>query len=411
MKIKFSVNEILQYLLSLCMILNFETVWNWTNYGNKFRILVFLISVLTLFLLILLDYKKNNRKVLKKECMTLFLLFLYLSIFNLLNLNNIKGTIQISILIILFYIYFYDYIQIKKFMSKFINVVFTISVISLFFFVFSNLLNIIGTNDKILIYVNNVPKYCDNFFNLHYLIQKESTLGFQLYRNTSIFYEAPKFSLIVSIAFMYSLLFEEKKSYIKIIVFILTIITSFSLIGIFSIVIFYVLYIILNDSKKTKKSFLKKMFIFLLLILISIPAYKFACNILEIKSSTSSYLTRLDNYQAGIKAWKENPLFGSGYEDMSIIKKYYSEFRKNDIGYTISLLRVMAQGGIYLLLLYFIPIFKCIIFSLNNKKYYALVFSLFFIFLFVTNSFCYNYLTLFLLIFFDRISKKENIND
>ena len=100
----------------------------------------------------------------------------------------------------------------------------------------------------------------------------------------------------------------------------------------------------------------------------------------------------MDNYQAGFAAWLENPISGSGYLNMTNVIAHYSSFRLNDIGYSNSIFRVLAQGGIYLAFVYVVPMLKSIheaIITRNSKK---IGFLLIFLYYFITTSFPYNYI-------------------
>ena len=292
----------------------------------------------------------------------------------------------------------------QKFFSK-IGVNYLIyAIISLVFFILINILNIIPATNQVLVYVNNAPKICNSYFNLHYTIQKEATFGFSFFRNTGFFYESPKYSLILSICLMYDLFIAKELNKKEVLIFSLTIFSTLSLTGIALVVFIWILYFLFKENINNKTKLLKKILIILVLIVISPKMIDIASKVLAIKSDSASYSTRLDNYYAGYKAWKENPLFGSGYLDMSVIKKHYSAFRLNDIGYTNSPFRVLAQGGIYMSILYLATIIKGLLGSIKNRNIFKFFFVALFVYLFFTTAFSYNYLA-FLVLFFISNSK------
>ena len=135
-----------------------------------------------------------------------------------------------------------------------------------------------------------------------------------MYRNTSIFYEAPKYSLILCIALFYEMFFRENCKKNNIIILIMTILTTFSL-------------VVIKLMMKLEGFFKSKILMVICLIILVFTIGRFINNMLEIKSSTTSYSDRIDDYVAGYKAWMENPLIGNGYGNNEVIKKYMSSFR------------------------------------------------------------------------------------
>ena len=87
-----------------------------------------------------------------------------------------------------------------------------------------------------------------------------------------------------------------------------------------------------------------------------------------------------------------------------------SSFRLKDIGYSNSVFRVLAQGGIYLAFMYIVPMIKTIqeaITTQNRKKF---GFLLIFLYYFITTSFPYNYIcymSLFVLFFCKNETEKR----
>ena len=117
----------------------------------------------------------------------------------------------------------------------------------------------------------------------------------------------------------------------------------------------------------------------------------------------------MDNYRAGFAAWIEKPLLGSGYQNMNDIISHYSSFRLNDIGYSNSIFRVLAQGGLYLFSMYLIPMCKAVKDSIQKKDGRKAAFLLVYLYYFMTTSFPYNYLNYLVLLMLFFVSKKKKI--
>ena len=100
----------------------------------------------------------------------------------------------------------------------------------------------------------------------------------------------------------------------------------------------------------------------------------------------------MDNYQAGFKAWKEHLFMGAGYMNMETVMNYYSAFRFNDVGYSNSVFRVLAQGGLYLAAVFLIPMLKALVAGIKKRNGKILAFLLIYLYFLVTTSFPYNYI-------------------
>ena len=85
---------------------------------------------------------------------------------------------------------------------------------------------------------------------------------------------------------------------------------------------------------------------------------------------------------------------------MDIIRENMSEFRTRNIGFSNSIFRVLAQGGILLFSMYAFPVILWIKRAVYSKDFGRIFFAIGFILLFVTTSFPYNYLMLYLLTVF-----------
>ena len=76
--------------------------------------------------------------------------------------------------------------------------------------------------------------------------------------------------------------------------------------------------------------------------------------IMEEKSNTGSYSVRSDDIRAELLTWLEHPIFGIGLYDSSEIIAKFRVYRPNS-GLSMGLTAFMAQGGIYMIAMYFFP--------------------------------------------------------
>ena len=165
-----------------------------------------------------------------------------------------------------------------------------------------------------------------------------------------------------------------------------------SMTGVYAIGLIWILYLFVRYPAGSNRGLFFRALLVLVLFGIGTQVASYFESTFTLKASTASYSTRMDNYQAGFAAWLEKPILGSGYLNMTNVIAHYSSFRLNDIGYSNSIFRVLAQGGIYLALIYVVPMLKSIqeaIITRNSKKD---GFLLIFLYYFITTSFPYNYI-------------------
>ena len=401
------LKKIFEYLLAICIILNCESVWCWKEHSGYFKIALFIISIISLMYLIIEKKKKGSYR--------LYFLIIYcllLIIINLTNnLKNIQKLIQFITFSILLVWYCNDKETTEEVLKSISDIMIILGTISLIIFLFGNILNILKPTGNIIIYVNDVPKKCEAYFGIQFNIQEEEIFGNGLYRNTGLFYEAPKYSLLLVFSLMYEVFYRNKYSLKRIIILSLTTFSTMSLTGIYANVIILLAFVMFRYNKgKFSGNLIRALLIIVLIIMSPILANKVQ-KTLGMKYATASYGTRIDNYIAGYKAWMESPIWGSGYMNMSKIIENYSKFRMNDIGYSNSIFRVLAQGGIYLIFIYAYPILKNMTKAIKNKNIKQIFGNLMFIYLFITTSFSYNYITIVWLLYLYILSiekKGEN---
>jgi O-antigen ligase len=117
------------------------------------------------------------------------------------------------------------------------------------------------------------------------------------------------------------------------------------------------------------------------------------------KLGTDSGSVRLDDFKVGYNAWKSNPLFGAGIGNDKYIQSHMSSSRMYNIGFSNSIFQILAHGGLYLALLYFIPLFVGVKQAIKNKNITNMVFVISILYLVTFTIFSYQYLLFYLLIF------------
>lgn len=344
---KDKLNIILQYLLAFFIILDSRSVFSHFvdgNLGKIFTICIILISLV----IFLLNY---NYRIKKRVLVFLGFYLIYIMLFFFINVNNYKISF-LNIFLFLFPISFFTFCvyskkKIENFFKAYVNIIIAIASISLFFFFLGSLTNIIPTNvTKVIDWGKNTT--INGYFYLHFNTQTTVMFGKTMLRNTSIFVEGPMFALHLMFGMALSLFFKKKIINKYSIIFGISILSTLSITGLlFCLFLLFYKYTFFNKSK-IKIIILPIVFLSILTV---------GTTFFNDKQESNSYNIRNDDYVAGFNAFKDHPVFGSGYLNNSIAIKYMSKYRMYNTGLSNSFIIVLVQGGIYLTVFYLLPIF------------------------------------------------------
>lgn len=391
MKIK--TKTLFENIVAICIILDCESVWKWMHGSGYFRLALTLCFMGSLMALLLRDgavvrYGSKNRAIF----MGFYLSFLV--IYNVaINSAHVMDVFQLALTLALMLLFFNNEENIRDVMQCCSKILCFVAVASLFFWLFGSILHVFNPSQELTIYVSDVPRVKQSYFFLQYEMQKEEILGASgIWRNTGFFYEGPKYVLLLSLMLAYELFIARSTSFKRCIIFSITALSTMSMTGVYAIGLIWILYLFVRYPVGSNRGLFFRALLVLVLFGIGTQVASYFESTFTLKASTASYSTRMDNYQAGFAAWLENPILGSGYLNMTNVIAHYSSFRLNDIGYSNSIFRVLAQGGIYLALIYVVPMLKSIqeaIITRNSKK---VGFLLIFLYYFITTSFPYNYI-------------------
>lgn len=366
------ISKMIDYLFLTSIILLTNTIY--VNSGYKFK--PYLIGVIILTLFVKIVTIKLTNKYLKQIGLIMGSYFFVITILYLIHLDESSWfyyyVIFPSIIIIVF---FESYcVPIEKILDKMVKIIIILAYISLFFWLFGSVLNIISpTNYVINAWTDGV--ITPSYYNLHFDTQGVSFLGIQFIRNSGIFAEGPMWNLMLSLAIMIQILLLPKNNKREILL-ICTIFTVASTTGIF-IVGVLILYKVFIYFKGVQKFISLTTFPFLFYVLIQV---------FDEKASTSSASIRLDDFVAGLFAWNESIFFGSGfYNGLKVLESYMDTSLRTNLGNSDSLVLILAQGGIILGVLFYYPMIKILFsskFTIGIK-----VFSLLYFIILITSIF------------------------
>lgn len=219
---------------------------------------------------------------------------------------------------------------------------------------------------------NYVPGYC----GLLFLTQMEdgTFLNNEIWRNTSIFAEGPMFNLWLCIGFSITLFLRKSLSKIRVIVYILGVLSTFSSTGFIFLSITGIYYLAKTGAfAKLQKNIFFRNLIYLFGIVLSLILVKM---ILSQKADSTSYLIRMNEYTNAFNSFKSNPLFGVGY-------KRGAEY---EFGMSNSLLSILGCGGIWVFSITYYPL-VCVLRKFKTENFRIIGIAISFLILSLSTNF------------------------
>lgn len=378
--------------LALIIILNGNSIFTTipgksTKYFNIMFILFVLCTVISLFLVKISEKNFSNNII--------FILFLFVYniflIFQPVNWSDYLYILKLDLVLVLsfsYYIFCCDSQQLPQVLKYYTDLITILGIISLFFWLFGSIFHIINPNTSILSnwssfngLANIVPSYHGVYFETQWING--------IIRNSSIFAEAPMASLHFSIAFVIEMLFriKDKAHYIRAFIILLSVLSTFSSTG-YIVLILIIAYKLLFSSGISKTmGYLKPVIIVTLLVIGMI----LVGNIFSKKLDTESGSIRLDDYKAAFNAWKDRPLLGWGISSDKI-KNYMSLWRGYNLGFSSTVIDIMAHSGVYGIAQYIIFLIYGFTKSIRTQNKNMLMFIFIIIYLMLTTLFTNTFL-------------------
>lgn len=270
--------------------------------------------------------------------------------------------------------------DVMRLCSKYTNLIVIISLVSLFFWLFGSVLDLIKPNVELIsTWMDENGKAINGYYYVYFETQRISLLGFDGWRNTSIFVEGPMYNIMLLISLAQVTFLDKKIISLKSIIILVSIFSILSTTGIF-IAFFILFYKIYLCNALTKERVL--FFIFLTPFLLYY-AFMFLYDLALDKSESVSALMRWDDIYAGFMAWVSDPILGSGYTHLEAIFPYMNMSFRPNTGYSNGIFSSLVQGGVVLFLLYFLPLFV-LLFNKNSSRDLRFTIFLWLILLFST---------------------------
>lgn len=372
------------FLIALSLILNCGSIWS--TVGN---FSIFLFSTLIIGIILCFFSIKPNDIYFSKQnifFISFFSIYLLIYILQPQNILNLKYGIEyfISFFSLLFYVIIFERKEnILLSIKYYINIMAIIGCISLLFWTFGSLFKVISPTGSIISYwstENGTP--CPSYYGIYFETQSLNNI----IRNTAIFTEAPMASLNFVIAFLFQDLFNkgDRSHNIKEIILILCILSTISTTGYIALILIFVLKMLLM-SYRNKNILLP---VGVVVGIISIFLVHF---LLSLKINDGSGQTRVDDFRAGLQAWKLHPFMGSGL-DSSVYRQFMANWRSYNLGFSNTIMDVLSSGGIYIFILYFISVIVSLFKSLKDNNISNIIFIILISYLFITTIFSNTYI-------------------
>lgn len=400
MRMRLSIDKVIMYFIAISLLIGSSCMWFLTMpmatvEGLRNIQYIFL----AIFCLFGCFYHGKMRIHLKSILIVSFIV-IYLIFYIVVTRSNLWTYLTKHILaFIIFFFYCGTLIRngkIGEFAKAFVDVVSVVASISLFFWLFGSVLGLINGIPKSYIWAGNHTTV--NYFWLYFenAIQSTKILGRAVIRNTGIYAEAPGFSGYLIMALSIAIPAENEKFPLKQkILLIITMLTTLSTKGLIAVMILIALTYLFMYPAKSPSKFIQK-FIFAIIIITAVSVGIFL--LLEDKSTTSSYIVRMDDVQAAISTWKNHVLFGSGYWETSEIIQNFKLSRGNGLSMGLTLL--LAQGGIYMVAFYAMPFIWALYVSRHMDKVLfirILIFGIMIVFNLLISTFQYDATTIFII--------------
>lgn len=400
LKTKKNIKKFFEYIFVLAIVIDNGTQYvHLINFPAAHTILFIILFVSGMGIIFSSEIRFNS---LNNALLIILFLISYFSIYLIFQkIGRIDALKYILVLLIITLVIrtCYEKRNIRLF-SIYVNIITIIAAVSLFFWIFGSLLNIIQPTGSVLSTwtgqndVKSVPSFWGIYFQPQMTLFTGWNIG-NFARNSAIYVESPIASLNFCLALGANLFLEKKPSRIKTVILTLAILSTTSAMGFLILLLCLIGKVLLSKNKKQIISFLKIFIIpFLMIIAIILGVIIF-----NQKMSVNSGFLRLDDFLAGFKAWLVHPIFGSGMENAQLIFENMSLSRitASQLGISNSIAIILAEGGLYVGIVYIFCFVMSTITFLKDKNYNYLLFCLIFFIVFCNNAIPFTYLTFLIL--------------
>ena len=346
--------------MTLCLLCT-AVMYNFilpTHLSSKItRILLIIVCLIGLMV-----SRRIHTRTLAFSAFFLFYLLFYIG-FTRYNINEFLLSFMISFIVICVYcIEMVRKDKEKYIINAFINVMTVISIVSVFFWVFGTLLEIIPPTASMQYIRGNIVLRTKTHYFIYFSneVQKFVLFGYNMIRNVGIFSEAPSFVSPLLYAIGGELFFNgEKINRWKIGILTAAAVTSLSSKGFIGLIIILMIrYLFFHKARSRVRT---AIILVLSVFIIVIGSYLISVILLE-KSYSATGIDRIMDLQAAMRAFSGSPIFGVGFNNFDKVHSFGSSSMK---GMSMGIPTLLAYGGIYLLIPFLLPL---LIIIFGNKS-------------------------------------------
>ncbi len=275
-----------------------------------------------------------------------------------------------------------------EFLKSFENIILIISAVTLFFWLFGSVLDILPGRQEIVYYWAQNYKIGYTYYHIYFenLAQNQDLFGLTIPRNCGIFTEVPAFSGFLLYALLIELFAHRKPNKVRTLLLLSTILSTQSTKAYTIVLILFLVLFLYPHLEKTKARV--KLSTLCILVPVVIAVYNVIEYIIVDKSTTGSFAVRVSDVVASLSVWLRSPIFGVGYGNNSAVAAF-NIVQKSNEGLSMGLTVLLAQGGLFLMALYlfafFLP-FKYSVIVRDNKKGFICTLVVLLLNLLISNS-------------------------
>ncbi len=404
------IHHLFIFLMAVSIVLEGRSVW---MYLTKTGGLVRAATKVLLFgsFLGLCLTKRTDRQEFLKYILWTAAISLYVLGYGLINRYAFRSLVLWLIcldVIIVEMCLFEDKVQengIPLLMDYYCRLIMVIAAVSLFFWFFGGLTHLIPcTGEYIYTWADkSAGSKIYSYFDLYYTVGPQKAIGLTIDRNSAIFAEAPMAALHFSLALLIEMCLKKSTTLGRKILLIGAILSTLSTTAIIVALIAHLGKYFIRKTKNPSDFILKLGIVGCGLVV----AYLLISKMVLLKMQQLSAAWRINDYEVAYTVWKENIFFGVGFQNDTAIQNAMPAWRLSNMGFSNSIMQLLAQGGI----VFSIPYLICFMYGIWSAYKYRnmelVIFIVLFIFLFILTVYTYNYFTIMMLVYM-LIWKKRN---
>ncbi len=373
-----NILTLLEYLLMLLVLL-YSSMWTLFVPAKSNEFLRFAYPVITA--LLLLRRQDFNKQRIRRLIFVAALLAVYL-LFTRYNAVRYVLYYAAPLLVLMVYIGLCDERSAAVgLLHKLADIVTVIAAISLVCYLLGTCLDILPWARETTYFWASETRTCTTYYHLYYEAQTADIFGLHLVRNCGIFTEAPGYAVFLITALATEMFLRNRPRVWRLVLLCATVITTYSTKAVLLAVGVFGLHYIITAPRAPLWRRLK----LIILPIVCIAGAVIGIILLIDKMNTESFYIRIDDLLASLKAWWTSPLFGTGYyNDESVIAQF--AYPRPNNGLSMGLPVLLAQGGLFLVALYFGAAVGCVWRRHDGERWKtACFFVVYFALLFVSN--------------------------